>query len=281
MDIVRAILRKGGIEDYELDARLLVCAALQVSHVELLLKAHCPASPANLARLEQFTRRRLAREPVTRILGARGFWSLELAVHPEVLDPRPDTEALIEACLEALGSRVSEPISILDVGTGSGAIIAALLAECPLARGWAIDLSPKAAAVATENLGRLGLADRATVLCQSWSEPLPVRFDLVASNPPYIASGEIARLDPEVREFDPVLALDGGSDGLDAYRSLAIHHVAWLKDGGLLGLEIGADQALAVQAIFEAAGAELVALRQDYGGRDRALIWRTHSVSQL
>lgn len=264
-----------------MDARRLVCAALGVRELDLILNPEVQAGTGELARLEEFTRRRLAREPVTRILGSRGFWSLELSVCPGVLDPRPDTEVLVEACLATLGSRINEPINILDVGTGSGAIIAALLVECPLARGWAIDLSPEAAAAAGNNLARLGLAGRASVLCQSWSEPLPVRFDLVVSNPPYIPSSQIDGLDPEVREYDPMLALDGGEDGLEAYRSLAARCTAWLKEDGFLALEIGADQAKAVQPIFEKSGLRLIALRQDYAGRDRALVWRMHSVSQL
>lgn len=270
---MNALLREAGIGEHESDARRLVCAAFGVAHIDLVLRPDTKAGQAELTRLEAFAKRRLDHEPVTRILGTRGFWSFDLAVHQNVLDPRSDTEVVVEACLEALGARAKEPLTILDVGTGSGALAAALLTECPQAYGWAIDLSPDAVAAATQNLATLGLSERVTVARQSWSEPLPTQFDLVVSNPPYIETQAIADLDPEVRDFDPLLALDGGADGLDAYRAIADKQETWLKADGLLAVEIGAAQAAPVQAIFEAAGARLVQLRQDYAGRDRAMIW--------
>lgn len=270
---LNALLREAGIGDHQSDARRLACAAFGIAHIDLILRSDAKAGEAELSRLEAFAKRRLDHEPVTRILGTRGFWSFDLAVHQNVLDPRSDTEVVVEACLEALGARANEPLTILDVGTGSGALVAALLSECPQSHGWAIDLSPDAVTAATQNLEALGLSERVTVAHQSWMAPLPVQFDLVVSNPPYIETRAIADLDPEVRNFDPALALDGGADGLDAYRAIASNQDAWLKAEGLLAVEIGAAQAASVQAIFEAAGARLVQLRQDYAGRDRAMVW--------
>ncbi|MFN3889985.1 MAG: peptide chain release factor N(5)-glutamine methyltransferase [Beijerinckiaceae bacterium] len=270
---LNALLRDAGVDEHEADTRRLVCAAFGIAHIDLVLRPDVKADGVMLSRLAEYTSRRLNREPVTRILGARGFWSLDLAVQPNVLDPRPDTEVLVEACLDALGPRAKEPLTILDIGTGSGAIIAALLSECPRAQGWAVDVSPDAVSAAGQNLSRLGLADRVTVLHQSWSESLPCRFDLVASNPPYIETAAIAGLDPEVRNFDPALALDGGPDGLDAYREIAGRMPVWLKDDGVLAVEIGSGQAKPVRAIFEAVGARFLQLRQDYAGNDRAMVW--------
>lgn len=272
-DSLSALLKDAGIVEHQSDARLLVCAAFQIAHIDMVLRPDKASQPEELARLEAFAKRRLSREPVTRILGTRGFWSLDLAVRPNVLDPRPDTEVVVEACLDALGARKNEPISILDLGTGSGAIIAALLSECPQARGTAVDLSAAAAAAARHNLVSLGLHDRAIVLHQSWAEPLPGRFDLVVSNPPYIETGAIDGLDPEVHQFDPPLALDGGVDGLDAYRALAERIRGWLSPDGVLVLEIGAAQAEPVKTIFANAGAQFLGLRRDYAGHDRALVW--------
>jgi release factor glutamine methyltransferase len=271
---LNALLREAGIEEYDSDSRQLACAAFGIAHIDLILRPDKEVEQTERARLAAFARRRLDREPVTRILGTRGFWSLELTVRPNVLDPRPDSEIVVEACLDTLGGRVREPLNILDVGTGSGALIAALLTECPLARGWAVDLSADAVAAATHNLECLGLANRSEVLQQSWAEPLLEKFDLVVSNPPYIEKDRLAELDPEVREFDPCLALDGGVDGLDAYRAIAERRTLWLKPGGLLAVEIGATQAASVQSIFEASGAQLVQLRRDYAGRDRAMVWQ-------
>lgn len=275
---LNVLLIEAGIVEHETDARLLVLAAFKIAHIDLVLRPDAEASSAGLAQLREYGRRRASHEPVTRILGARGFWNFELSIHPDVLDPRPDSEVLIEACLDSLGSRVDDELMILDVGTGSGALIAALLTECPKARGWAIDLSPYAIEAANENLNRLGLSKRVTLRHQSWSTPLPLKFDLVISNPPYIETQTIAVLDPEVRDFDPHLALDGGADGLDAYRFLASQYGALLKADGMLAVEIGASQAAVVDRLFRDAGCELVASRKDYGGRDRAMVWAAASV---
>lgn len=270
---VSAALRASGVEDAEGESRQIVCAALAVTRIDLLLRAETPADPQGLNNVRELADRRMRREPLSRILGRRGFWDLEIAVYPDVLDPRPDSEAVIEAALDAMGDRREQPLRILDAGTGSGALIAGLLSAFPRAIGWAVDISPAAVEAANANLRRLGFANRATVLRQDWREPLPVPFDLVVSNPPYIETAAIATLDREVREHDPVLALDGGLDGLDAYRSLARLASGWIRAEGTLVVEIGAGQAAGVKTIFGEAGARLTSLRQDYGGRDRAMVW--------
>lgn len=268
-----AMFREAGLPDGATDARLLACAAFRMTRLDLTLRPDARADEASLTRLCAFAESRLRREPVTRILGTRGFWNLELHVHANVLDPRPDSEALVEVCLEALEGRRAERLHVLDVGTGSGALLAALLSELPNSHGWGIDISASAAAAAHSNINKLGLEKRAAILNQSWAAPLPTTFDLVVSNPPYIETAAISGLDPEVRDHDPHLALDGGADGLDAYRAIARHRKAWMREGGLLALEIGSTQARQVGAIFKEAGMHLLALRQDYAGLDRVTLW--------
>lgn len=270
---LKDLLRNAGVDDWDRDARILACAAFNVAQIDLILRPDAAAPPEALARLADFTRRRLNREPVTRIIGSRGFWTFEMEVRPDVLDPRPDTEVLVEMCVAGLEGRRTEALEFLDIGTGSGALLAALLSEFPHARGCAIDISSHAVAAAQRNLATLGLGERGVVLWQSWADPLPQKFDLVVSNPPYIPSADILTLDPEVRNFDPTLALDGGPDGLDAYRALAKLWRNWLNPGGFLGLEIGATQAADVGRLFEATGVRLVDRRKDYAGNDRALLW--------
>ncbi|MBL8587805.1 MAG: HemK family protein methyltransferase, partial [Methylobacteriaceae bacterium] len=192
----------------------------------------------------------------------------------DVLDPRPDTETLVEAALAALGPRRGEPLRLVDFGTGSGAVAAALLAELPAAFAVALDRAPAAARLARDNLRRNGLADRAAVLVGDWDAALAGGFDLVVSNPPYIPAGDIAGLAPEVRLHDPRLALDGGPDGLDAYRRLAPAAARLLAPGGLVLFEVGAGQAPAVAALLAAAGLSPAAPARDLAGRERVAIAR-------
>ena len=214
-----ARLRAAGVDTPELDARLLAEHALGLTREQLLMNPDAPVAPEAAARLHALVERRAAREPVSRILGERAFWTLELALNPDTLDPRPDTETIVEAALDALPGR-DAPLRILDLGTGTGCILLALLAERPNATGLGIDLSPQAVAAAAANAAPNGLAERARFQTGNWGDGLAERFDLVVSNPPYIPSGDIASLDPEVREHDPLRALDGGTDGLDAYRAI-------------------------------------------------------------
>lgn len=260
-------------EEAGLDARLLIEAATGLSHAALIAAPEAPLGAA-AEPLAAMAARRLAGEPVSRILGWRDFWSLRFRVTDATLDPRPDTETLIEAAVDLLAARKSEALRLVDFGTGTGAILAALLTEFPQASGIGVDLSPEAAGVARDNLSRLGLAARARVAIGDWDEGLDGLFDLVASNPPYIPSADIAGLAPEVRAHDPRLALDGGADGLDAYRRLAAIAARRLAPGGLALFEVGAGQAGAVAALLAEAGLTSLPPRADLGGVIRVVAAR-------
>lgn len=220
--------------------------------------------------------RRLAREPVARILGRRNFYGLDLAVTRDVLDPRSETEGLVTCALARLPPQAAVPLPlIVDLGTGSGAILAALLDACPAARGLGIDRSFAAAAVARANLDATGVGGRALVACADWATALPDGCaDLLVSNPPYIESAVIGSLDPDVRDHDPRLALDGGTDGLDAYRRLAPEAARLLRPGAFALFEVGAGQAPAVMALMEAAGLAPAGTERDLGGHERIVIVR-------
>jgi release factor glutamine methyltransferase len=208
---------------------------------------------------------------VSHILGAKGFWKILLRVTPDVLTPRPETETLLDALLPEIP--LQQPLRVLDLGVGSGAILLAILAERPSAVGLGVDVSEEALAVARENAANLGLASRTALMRGDWTAGLePESFDVVVSNPPYIRSADIDRLDPEVRDYEPRIALDGGSDGLDAYRTLAPQILAVLRPGGLFGVEVGVGQATDVAALFSAAGGSSVIVRNDLGGRER-VVW--------
>lgn len=256
----------------DLDARLLLAHALGCAPGELTLRGDAPVPPdaaeAALALLE----RRLGGEPVARILGHREFWSLDFRLSPATLVPRPDTETVVEAALAACPER-DAPLRILDLGIGTGALLAALLSERPSAFGIGIDRSEDAARTARDNLARAGLGRRSAVLAGDWAASLDGRFDLVVSNPPYIPRGDLAGLDREVREHDPVLALDGGPDGLDAYRALAAALPGLLAPGGVAVLELGIGQEAAVATLVSAAGLGVAGpARCDLGGIARALV---------
>ena len=262
-----------GIEDPAIDARLLLCAAARIDHVALIRDPDLPLEEVADA-LEAMGRRRMAREPVTRILGSRGFWSLDLLVRPDVLDPRPDTETLVDAVLDLFGDRQAEPLRLADLGTGSGALACALLDVFEQGTCVAVDLSPAACAAARENLAQCGFGHRGQVRQGSWEAALPGDYDLVVSNPPYIPTGDIPGLDPEVRAHDPLLALDGGPDGLTAYRQIAALLPRLLAPGGAVVLEVGIGQADEVAALLTAAGLRDVGAKSDLGGIARAVIAR-------
>lgn len=227
---------------------------------------------AAAAGLAQLAARRLAREPVHRILGRRAFWTLDLAITPAVLDPRPDTETLVEAALALAGPR--RPARILDLGTGSGALLCALLVEWPEAIGIGVDRSIEACRVARRNAEVCGLGARALIVAGDWGAGLAGPFDVVVSNPPYIPSDAIRGLDPEVRDHDPALALDGGADGLDAYRAIVPLAARLLGPGGLLAVEVGWTQAADVAELLVRAGLDDVGRRRDLGGRERVVSGR-------
>ena len=266
-------LKAAGIDSPVIDARLLLEAAAGATRIDLLNDPHRALTDEQAGTLSGYLDRREQREPISHILGRKGFWSVMLNVGPQVLTPRPDTELVVITALERLAP--AEPARILDLGVGSGAILLALLAERPAARGLGVDISEEALAVARENAANLGLASRAALLRGDWTAGLEGgSFDLVVSNPPYIPTAEIATLDPEVRQYEPLAALDGGPDGLDSHRRLAPEILRVLRPGGGFVVEIGHDQGPAVKGLFQAAGAVDVELRQDLGDRDRIVAGR-------
>jgi release factor glutamine methyltransferase len=275
-----ARLEAAGVEAARRDARLLACRLLGGGPELLLAQGHRERTPDEARRIEAAVTRRAAREPVSRILGEREFWSLPFGLNAATLDPRADSETLVEAVLAEVGDRAG-PLRILDLGTGSGCLLLALLSELPQAGGCGIDISAEAVAQATANAGRLGLAGRARFIAHSWAQGLAFDgaregepWDLVVSNPPYIASGEFAGLAPEVAGFDPAAALDGGADGLDAYRALIPASAAVLRPGGLLALEIGCGQAVAVEDLLREAGLVPLCRAADLAGIERCLLAR-------
>lgn len=272
-NLLAQAFRLAGIEEPEVDARALLGHALQleraqlISHLERILDAH------ETTTISAFAARRLKREPVSRIVGHREFWNVMLQLSPDVLDPRPDTETIVEAALDHIvrGGLRMERLRILDIGTGSGALLLALLSELPNAAGTGTDISAAALEVARANAERNRLAGRCTFIACDIAAGLQGPFDLIVSNPPYVARGEIASLAPEVRDYDPALALDGGTDGLDGYRAIAADARRLLGPGGRLIVELGVGQEAAVRALFTKAGLTVAAVRNDLAGIPRAL----------
>ena len=248
------VLREAGIESPVVDARLLVCHALGIDRLNFLRDPHCLIGDSNLA-LEAAVSRRLAREPVSRIVGERAFFGRIFRVSPATLDPRPDSETLVVAALELAergnAVRKGQALHMLDLGTGTGCILLTLLAELPAATGVGVDISPEALVVAQENAARLGVADRAKFVVGNWGTELTGPFDLIVSNPPYIRHGDLTGLAPEVIAYDPVLALDGGPEGLDAYGDILTSLPPLAADGAVL-FEVGSGQADAVSALLAA-----------------------------
>jgi release factor glutamine methyltransferase len=263
-------LKAAGIEGPVIDARLLVEAACEATRTDIIADPYREVTAEQEARLHDYVDRRIRREPVSHILGRKGFWKIMLSVTPQVLTPRPDTEVIVDLALRAFPEAM--PFHVLDLGVGSGAILLAILAERPAAKGLGVDVSEEALAVARENAANLGLQRRAALLRGDWTAGLgDDGFDLVVSNPPYIATAEIETLAPEVRDHEPRLALDGGADGLDAYRLLAPEILRVLKPGGVFAVEIGHRQRADVEPLFIAAGAEGVVTVKDLADRERVV----------
>jgi release factor glutamine methyltransferase len=265
-----ALLREAGVDTPELDARLLMGAALGMTREHMLIHATAKLNQAQVTRVLGFIARRVEREPVSRILGRREFWSLDFQLSPATLDPRPDSETLIDEALAGIPDKKA-PLSVLDLGTGTGCLLLALLSELPNASGTGIDKSEEAVATATANARRLGLGQRARFAVGDWGAGLTERFDLVISNPPYIPEKEIETLAPEVVRFDPVAALAGGPDGLDAYRTITAQLPNLLKINGKVIFEVGAGQARDVAALLAGAGFRDIDTRRDLAGVERAV----------
>ncbi len=266
--------QRSGIEDPKREAGITLSAASNVSPIALIVAPREPLGSA-ARRVEEFAARRAAGEPLSRIVGKREFWGLELAISPQVLDPRPETETIVEASLRLLGDRREEPLRVLDLGVGSGALMCALLSEFAHARGVGVDISAGAANVARSNIEACGLAERAEIRLGDWTRGLEGPFDLIVSNPPYIRSADLLRLPREVRNFDPRLALDGGADGLDAYRRILPGSRSLLSGGAWLIVEIGASQAADVLAIAERCGFVDASTEKDLSGLDRVVVARS------
>ena len=262
-----------GIETAPLDARLLLCAALAIDHAGLVRDPDLPLGIA-AATLRGHAERRLRHEPVSRILGRAEFWGLPFIVSPDVLDPRPDTEVVVDAVLDVLGPRRLEPLSILDLGTGSGALLCALLQECPRAYGIGVDRSYAACRIADANLLALGFTERGAIVQASWGEALAGGFDIVVANPPYISHADLAALAPEVAAYDPPAALDGGVDGLDPYRAIIPALPRLLRLKGFAALEGGWTQSPAISSMMAGCGLEGIGVRRDLAGHERVVFGR-------
>jgi len=265
-----AHMKSAAVDTPVLDARLIVQHALGVDWEALFLKADQAITHRERENLSAALTRRASREPVSRIVGRRHFWTLDLAVSPATLDPRADSETLIEAVLAAMPDR-GVSLRLLDLGAGTGALLLALLAEYPGAEGIGVDRSAAAIEVARQNADSHGLTDRARFIVGDWAAAIAGAFDLIVSNPPYIARDDLAGLPPDVRDFDPVEALDGGLDGLDAYRAILPSISRLLAPGGLAVIEIGSGQGGAVETIAQSCGLTLRGRRPDLGGVVRAL----------
>lgn len=271
--LIGQFFKTAGIETPEVDARLLLGHAVRLDRAQLLSQRDRLLEAREIDAVSTLAARRLKREPVARIQGAKEFWSLPLAVTPDVLVPRPDTETVVEAALDfaARGGLRMEKLRILDIGTGSGALLLALLSELPNAVGLGTDISAAAAEVARANAERNALAARCDFVVCDIAAGVQGKFDLIVCNPPYVARGDIATLAPEVRGYDPAVALDGGNDGLTAYRAIAAEAPRLLAEGARLIVELGAGQEPAVAALFTNAGLRVTGVRKDLAGIARAL----------
>ena len=260
------MLEAAGIENPKQDALVLLAHVMEVDQSAVLARLQEPLPPSALYGMDQVVAVRSLRQPVSHIIGKRGFWNHEFLVNSDVLDPRPDTETLVAAALE-------QPFdNVLDLGTGSGAIILSLLAERPKAMGVATDISAKALDIARRNAGRIGVADRVQFKESDWFDAVNGRYDLIVSNPPYISEAEMQALAPEVRDWEPHLALTPGGDGLEAYRRIAAGLAGALTPKGRVLLEIGYRQALDVSEIFTKAGFTQPEVLQDLSGHDRVIV---------
>jgi release factor glutamine methyltransferase len=270
-----AALSAAGLDNVRFEARLLLARASGLSVEQLIARGNVPAPAATAGALRELTARRVQREPMAYIVGEREFWGLPFKVSPAVLVPRPDSETVIEAALALMPGR-DRPWRVADLGVGSGCLILTLLHEFPAARGVGLEVSEAALAIASSNAATLGVADRVELVLGDWRQPgwverLGGPFDLVVSNPPYIEDRAVDGLMPEVSRFEPRLALEGGLDGLAAYRSIAAQAPRLVTRGGRLLLEVGESQATEIYRIFQSTGFTAEAPWKDLGGIDRVV----------
>jgi release factor glutamine methyltransferase len=277
---LEAALRRGqarlgdaGIEAPRGDARLLLAAVLGLSPGELMTTSARQLAPDEQRGFDALIARRCGREPVSRILGRREFWSLDLAITPATLDPRPDSETLVEAVIGRIEDR-DRPRRVLDLGTGSGNLLLAVLTDLPGAWGVGLDRDPAALAAAASNAGSLGLAERAAFVAGDWGAAVTGAWDVILCNPPYIRSGDLDDLAPEVARFEQRGALDGGPDGLAAYRRVVPEIARLLAPDGLAALELGAGQAAEVADLARGERLELLDCLPDLAGIQRCLLLR-------
>ncbi|MDX2142295.1 MAG: peptide chain release factor N(5)-glutamine methyltransferase [Rhodospirillaceae bacterium] len=266
-----AALQRANVDNPRLDARILLAHVLGADTNATFLRGDTILSVPQEAALAHVVKRRAAREPVSRIVGRREFWGLPFALSPHTLDPRPDTEVLVSAVLEHRGLVASDKPRILDLGTGSGCILLALLKEWPQAVGVGLDVSFPALVTARKNAANLALAERSAFVCANWTAALAGPFDVLVSNPPYLSQDDLSHLQPEVR-FDPHAALDGGSDGLDVYRAVIPGLTELCAPESLIAFEVGQGQASSVAAMLESAGFRVVEIRSDLASIPRCVV---------
>jgi release factor glutamine methyltransferase len=266
-------LSQAGFAEPRRAARRLVASRLDLTPAELLGHWEQALDEQQTGRVRLALQRMAEREPLSRILGRREFWGLEFALSADTLDPRPETETVVEAVLRRVLNR-DAPLRFLDLGTGTGCILLALLCEFPAAIGFGVDIARGAVMTARGNAAALGLGERAHFLVGDWGTAISGRFDVIASNPPYIGGAALADLPPEVALYDPRLALDGGADGLGAYRSLVFDLLRLLRPGGVFACEVGSGQAPAVAAILRARGFEVDGCERDLAGIARCVMAR-------
>lgn len=264
------------IGEAALDARVLICGLLDLPAVTLMTRGDNPVSAEDAARIRAAITRRAAHEPVHRILGRREFYGLTLAMSKDTLEPRPDSEMIVDGLVPFAQGMMAAAggCRILDLGTGTGAICLALLSAVPGASGVGSDIAAGAVETARENAARNGLEGRFSGVESDWFSAIDGVFDIIVSNPPYIRTDVVASLAPEVRDHDPDVALDGGADGLDAYRIIAAEAKGHLSEGGMVGVEIGYDQMQVVSALFETEGFFVLERVRDLGGNDRAILFK-------
>ena len=265
------IMKGAGVESPRMEARLLLAHASGLSVATLMGYPERVVENDSLYR--QLVSRRAARDPLSHRVGRREFWSLSFKVTADTLDPRPDSETIVEAALDGVSDR-SAPLRILDLGTGTGCLLVALLSELPAAFGVGVDQSVAATRVAAENTAALGFEGRAAFVVGDWGQAVSGGFDLIVSNPPYIPREDIDGLELEVSRYEPRLALAGGEDGLTAYRAILSDIPRFLSPGGVVVFEIGADQAGSVTALAQKAGLQVFPVRSDLASRDRCLVCR-------